>query len=232
RITPEDVDVLLSGRAPKEEKGEGADHLEKLKNRMAIVGYSEAFDFILAGAKQDFGKPHITEDFIKDTYSMLFKPSTDAGIVDYYSLTTYRSMPVYIRGTRYAPPSYEKLPELMASYAQLVNKIQNPVVRAILAHYFFVTIHPYLDGNGRTGRLLMNYLLLSAGYSWVTIKNEQRGEYFEALAKAQLDEGILPFGEFILAILTEASKGASQKPQSSPLITTATLISCLQKSLR
>ncbi|MHB8858301.1 MAG: Fic family protein [Thermoleophilia bacterium] len=211
RITPEDVDVLLSGRAPKEEKGEGADHLEKLKNRMAIVGYSEAFDFILAGVKKDFEKPHMTEDFIKDTYSNLFKPSADAGIVDYYSLTAYRNMPVYIRGTRYAPPSHEKLPELMANYVKLVGEIKNPVARAILAHYFFVTIHPYLDGNGRTGRLLMNYLLLSAGYSWVTIKNDQRGEYFEALAKARLDEGILPFGEFILSILKEASKSPEKK---------------------
>ena len=206
RITPEDVDVLLSGRIPKKERGNGAEHLEQLKNRMAIIGYSEAFDFILATAKQAFEKPRITEDFIKDTYSNLFKPSTDAGILDYYSLTAYRSIPVYIRGTRYAPPSHEKLPELMASYVKLVSEVKNPVVRAILAHYFFVTIHPYLDGNGRTGRLLMNYLLISAGYSWVTIKTEQRGEYFEALAKAQLDEGILPFGEFILSVLKEASK--------------------------
>ncbi|MHB1326074.1 MAG: Fic family protein [Thermoleophilia bacterium] len=211
RITPEEVDVLLSGRAPKEEKGEGADYLEKLKNRMAIVGYSEAFDFILAAAKRDFGKPRVTEDLIKDTCSNLFKPSTDAGVVDYFSLTTYRNMPVYIRGTRYTPPSYEKLPELMASFVQLVNYIKNPVVRAILAHYFFVTIHPYTDGNGRTGRLLMNYLFLSTGYSWVTIKNEQRSEYFEALAKAQLDEGILPFGEFILSTLKEVSKSPGQK---------------------
>ncbi len=206
RITPGDVDVLLSGRTPKDEKGEGADDIEQLKNRMAIVGYSEAFDFILARAKKDFERPHLTENHIKDTYSNLFKPSTDAGLVDYYSLTTYRSMPVYIRGTRYAPPSYEKLPELMASFVKIVNDVKNPVVRAILAHYFFVTIHPYLDGNGRTGRLLMNYFLISAGYSWVTIKNEQRGEYFEALAKAQLEEGILPFGEFILSILKDASQ--------------------------
>lgn len=208
RITPEDVDVLLSGRAPKIEQGEGADYIEKLKNRMAIVGYSEAFDFILATAKKDFERSHLTEDFIKDTYSNLFKPSTDAGIVevDYYSLTTYRNMPVYIRGARYAPPSCEKLPELMAGYVKIVSNVKNPVVRAILAHYFFVTIHPYLDGNGRTGRLLMNYLLISAGYSWVTIKKEQWDEYFEALAKAQLDEGILPFGEFILTILKEARK--------------------------
>jgi len=210
RITPEDVDVLLSGRAPKDEKGEGADYMEQLKNRMAIVGYSEAFDFVLAGAKKDFEKPQLTEDFIKDTYANLFKPSTDAGIVDYYSLTAYRNMPVYIRGTRYAPPSHEKLPELMASYVKIVNNVRNPVVKAILAHYFFVTIHPYLDGNGRTGRLLMNYFLVSAGYSWVTIKNEQRGQYFEALAKAQLDEGIVPFGEFILSKLKVAGKNKSE----------------------
>jgi hypothetical protein len=57
----------------------------------------------------------------------------------------------------------------------------------------------------------MNYLLLSAGYPWVTIKTDQRGEYFEALAKAQLAEGILPFGEFILAILNEASKNIKKK---------------------
>ena len=180
--------------------------MEQLKKQMAIVGYSEAFDFILTRAKKDFERPHLTEDLIKDTYSNLFKPSTDAGLVDYYSLTAYRNMPVYIRGTRYAPPSYEKLPELMASYVEIVNNAGNLFVKAILAHYFFVTIHPYLDGNGRTGRLLMNYVLISSGYSWVTIKNEQRGEYFEALAKAQLDEGILPFGEFILEMLKEASK--------------------------
>ena len=208
RITPEDVDVLLSGRASKDKKGKGADDIEQLKNRMAIVGYSEAFDFILARAKKDYEWPRLTEDLIKDTYSNLFKPSTDAGLVDYYSLTAYRNMPVYIRGTRYAPPSYEKLPELMASFVKIVNNVKNPVVKAVLAHYFFVTIHPYLDGNGRTGRLLMNYFLISAGYSWATIRNEQRGVYFEALAKAQLDDGIVPFGEFILGILKEASRVA------------------------
>lgn len=211
RITPEDVDALLSGKPPEDVKEEGTEYFEKLKNQMAIIGYSEAFDFILGKAETDFKRPHITEDFIKDTYFNLFKPSADAGLVDYYSLTPYRKMPVYIRGTRYAPPSYEKLPELMASYERLVNEVKNPVVRAILAHYFFVTIHPYLDGNGRTGRLLMNYYFLSSGYSWVTIRTEQRVRYFEALTKAQLDGDIITFGEFILEMLKEASKIAGQK---------------------
>ncbi|MHB8793188.1 MAG: Fic family protein [Thermoleophilia bacterium] len=206
KITPEEVDALLSGKPPEGIKEEGTEYLEKLKNQMAIIGYSEAFDFILKKVGSDFRKSHITEELIKDTYYNLFKPSVDAGIVDYYDLTSYRNMPVYIRGTRYAPPSYEKLPELMASYEKLVNEIKNPVTRAILAHYFFVTIHPYLDGNGRTGRLLMNYCLLSSGYSWVTIRTEQRVKYFDALTKAQMDDDILPFGKFIVEMLKEASK--------------------------
>ena len=173
---------------------------------MAIVGYSEAFDFILRRAEPDFGKTQVSEDFIKDTYYNLFKPSADRGIVDYLSLTTYRNLPAFIRGTRYVPPSFEKLSDLMFSYAESVNRIQNPVIKSILAHYFFVAIHPYTDGNGRTARLIMNYIFLTSGFSWVTIKAEQRAEYFSALNKGTVYEDIMPFGEFIVKMMKEASK--------------------------
>ena len=173
---------------------------------MAILGYSEAFDFVLEKVQSDFKKPYISEDLIKDTYYNLFKPSADAGVVDYFSLTPYRKMPVYIIGARYAPPSYEKLPELMTSYEKQINEVKNPVVRAILTHYFFVAIHPYVDGNGRTARLLMNYCLLSSGYTWVTVNTEQREKYFEVLSKADSDEDILPFGEFIMEIMKNPGK--------------------------
>lgn len=206
KITPKEVDALLSGNPPEDAREEGDKYFEKLRNRMAILGYSEAFDFILVQVKSDFKKPYISEDLIKDAYYNLFKPSAEAGVVDYFSLTPYRKMPVYIRGARYAPPSYEKLPDLMANYERQINQVENPVVRAILAHYFFVAIHPYVDGNGRTARLLMNYYLLSAGYTWVTIKTEQRDDYFEALSKADSDVDILPFGEFILAMMKMTKK--------------------------
>ena len=209
RITPEDVDALLSGQPPQGVENE-SEYFDKLRNQMAILGYSEAFDFILENVKANFGEPLLSEDFVKDAFYNLFKPSVEAGVVDIHSLTAYRNIPVYIRGTRYAPPSFEKLPELMASYAKLVNEIENPVIRAILAHYFFVTIHPYVDGNGRTARLLMNYCLLASGYPWVTIRTEQRVEYFEALEAAQLDEDILPFGNFILGMLKEAGRNKKE----------------------
>lgn len=141
---------------------------------------------------------------IKDTYYQRFKPSVDAGIVDSWVLADYRNMPVFIRGTSHVPPAYEKLPELMESFEIIINRTKNPVVKAILAHYLFVTIHPYSDGNGRTARLLMNYLLLAAEHPWITIRAGQRFEYFKGLSAANLEDDILPFGKFIVAMLESA----------------------------
>lgn len=200
QVTPEQVEALLSGDVPENKQEEG-ESVEQIKNRAAIVGYSKAFDFILSKVQNDFHKPTVSEDLVQDTYCHLFKPSVDAGIVDRTTLAGYRNNPVYIRGTMYVPPSYEKLPELMASFEALMNQIKNPVAKAILTHYLFVTIHPYNDGNGRTGRLLMNYLLLAGGYSWITVRADQRIKYFKALKVANSDENILPVGEFTVEML-------------------------------
>lgn len=204
QITPEQVEALLSGIISEEESG--PDYFDKLRNRMAIVGYSEAFDFVLEQVESDYEKPKISEQLVKETYAKLFKPSLDTKIVDLISLTTYRNIAAFIRGTNYIPPSWEKLSDLMFDYEQSIGAIKNPVIKAILAHYYFVAIHPYIDGNGRTARLLMNYTLLSAGYSWITIRADQRSEYFGALNKGTGDGGILPFGEFILTMLKSAGK--------------------------
>ncbi len=201
RITPEEVEALLSGALPKTKKAQEYNNVEKIKNRTAILGYSAAFDFVIDKIQENFEQQEISEDFIKDVYYHLFKPSADAGIIDYLSLVSYRTVPAFIRGTQYVPPSYEKLSELMASYVSSINKIRNSIVKAVLSHYFFVTIHPYSDGNGRTARLLMNYLLLTAGYPWVTIRVNNQVKYFEVLRKGQLDGNILAFGDFIVEIL-------------------------------
>lgn len=95
----------------------------------------------------------------------------------------------------------KKLGDLMKNFVALVNEIENPVIKAILAHYLFVTIHPYVDGNGRTARLLMNYFLLGSGYSWLTIRADQRAPYFNALETANTEHNILPFGEFIIGMI-------------------------------
>ncbi|MFZ3063142.1 MAG: Fic family protein [Actinomycetota bacterium] len=200
RITPEEVDAVVLGKAPVEIKDKEK-HIEQIKNRMAILGYAEVFDFIIGQVKKDFGKGRVSEQLVKDVYYHLFKPSADSGIIDYFDLVSYRIIPAFIRGTRYVPPGPEKLTELMESFERSINRVKNAVIKAILAHYFFVTIHPYVDGNGRTARLLMNYFLLTSGYRWITIRAEQRKPYFDALTEGQLHEDIVPFGKFIITLM-------------------------------
>ncbi|MCL5291706.1 MAG: Fic family protein [Actinobacteria bacterium] len=204
RITPEDVEALLSGAIPKDQEARG-ESVEKIKNRMAILGYSGAFDFVLSKIQADFSHPRVNEELVKNAYYQLFKPSADAEIIDYLTLVGYRNIPAFIRGTPYVPPSHEKLPELMASFESIINKIEDSIVKAILTHYLFVTIHPYVDGNGRTARLLMNYALLTTGHPWITVRADQRIEYFEALKRGQAENNILPFGEFIVGMLEKAT---------------------------
>jgi len=76
---------------------------------MAILGYSEAFDFIINQIQKDFGHPIVSESLVQDTYYHLFKPSADAKLIDYVTLASYRNMMVFIRGSSYVPPSHEKL---------------------------------------------------------------------------------------------------------------------------
>lgn len=80
-------------------------------------------------------------------------------------------------------------------------------VRAVLGHFIFVFIHPYMDGNGRIGRFLMNAMLASGGYPWTVIPVERRDEYMQALEKASVDQDIAPFAAFVGYLVNEGMKG-------------------------
>jgi Fic family protein len=79
----------------------------------------------------------------------------------------------------------------------LLRNEENPAVRAVLGHFMFVFIHPYMDGNGRIGRFLMNLMLISGGYNWTIIKVDNRSQYMAALEEASTNENILPLAKFI-----------------------------------
>ncbi len=91
-------------------------------------------------------------------------------------------------GSNHVYPPHYLLPELMSEFVEWLRALhleQHPVAYASEAHYRFVAIHPFADGNGRTGRLLMNLLLLRAGFPIAIISNEQRQAYIEALMEGQ-----------------------------------------------
>jgi len=85
----------------------------------------------------------------------------------------------------------------METLFELLKNETDASVRAILGHFFFVYIHPYMDGNGRMGRFLLNAMLASGGYNWNVIPMERRKEYMLALEKASVQEDISDFTRII-----------------------------------
>jgi Fic family protein len=84
---------------------------------------------------------------------------------------------------------------------ELLTNETEPSVRAVLGHFIFVNIHPYMDGNGRMGRFLMNIMLSSGGYPWTVIPVERRADYMSCLEVASVTGDIKPFAIFIAELV-------------------------------
>ena len=127
----------------------------------------------------------------------LFEPCVRAGIVKASDLIGYRKHQVYIRNSMHTPLNPDAVLDAMSALSDLMMQEENALVRAILGHFFFVYIHPYMDGNGRTARFVMNSQLVTAGYPWVVIPVERRQEYMAALEQASVEGNIEGFVRFI-----------------------------------
>ena len=216
RITPEQAAVIVEGRALP-----GAT-VDEVQQRAALQGYSAAFDEATKVLAEGHGPLRIDEGIVFDLYEALFSPSIDAGLVGRPALRQWRRQPAFIRGSAHVPPSDAKLPALMARFVDAVNGLLAPedaVVRAVMTHLDFVTIHPFLDGNGRVARFLMNLALVSAGLPWATIRVEDRDRYFRALEVAEVRSDPLPFAGFVLEYVERGVAGMTanrRAPASRP----------------
>ena len=100
----------------------------------------------------------------------------------------FRTVAVRIMGSQVPRPNPLKVPELMRDFSDwLTTSSDHVALLAVQAHLKFVFIHPFIDGNGRTARLLFNLLLLQEGYPLVIVEKEQRMEYINAIEKALRD---------------------------------------------
>lgn len=195
RITRGQVQAVLAG-APLDSPDRA--ETERL---MALKGYAQAFERTLAAVSESAagdGGPRLSEALALDLYVELWSPSVDAEIMSAMQLRGWRKDPVYIRGSAYVPPSPVKVPQLMRVWADTLNEMElDPVSRAAVAHWGFVHVHPFLDGNGRLSRLLMNLVLCGSGLPWTTIRAEERRDYFAALEAAHVAEDYEPFARFV-----------------------------------
>ncbi|MDR2582887.1 MAG: Fic family protein [Fibromonadaceae bacterium] len=124
-------------------------------------------------------KVPLTEKTIKDIHSIILNDRpTDRGV--------YRNMPVRISGSTHIPPNYVKIPELMKDLISWYGKTKPTVKQIAELHIRFECIHPFIDGNGRIGRLLANLELMKIGYPPVDIKYADRKEYYDSLNEFDL----------------------------------------------
>ena len=174
------------------------------QNALAARGYWQAFQAVKESIKDVLeGKNagEAAEDDYSSWYRELFGPSVVAGIIGAADLAGYRNRPVYIRQSMHTPPSPEAVRDLIPAFFDLLREEQSPEVRVVLGHFIFVYIHPFMDGNGRTGRFLMNVMLAAGGYPWLVIPVERRNEYMEALELASVDQDIAPFAKFLADLI-------------------------------
>lgn len=152
-----------------------------LRDQLEAINHARAIDFIKDLVKQRKGHQFIREDDILAIHKIIL-----SGIMDDWA-GKYRQTSVIIRGTDVELPEARDVPRLMENFIKWLESQQeeHPVRVASLAHCKFEGIHPFIDGNGRVGRLLMNLILILNGYPMAIIKNEQRAEYLNAFRVGQ-----------------------------------------------
>lgn len=180
---------------------------EATRNALAAKGYYGAFEAvkksIVICVKNDKKITDILPKEHHKWYSELFAPSVHTGILEAQHLAGYRGHQVYLRGSLHVPFPKAAIVDAMETYFELLAKEEDPIVTAILGHFMFGFIHPYMDGNGRMARFITNAILVSHGYPWLIIKVAQRDRYMQALESASVNGDIKPFVEFILECANE-----------------------------
>ena len=160
--------------------------------------HAKAFDFIYQTAQDNV---LIDEAFVLNIHKIIL-----SGIDD-VNAGFYRAVRVRISGSQTVLPNPLKVPDLMADFAKwLVKPSEDSLTHAIEAHYRLVSIHPFVDGNGRTARLLLNALLMRFGFAPIIIRSIDRKRYLTTLETYQTKGNREPYYQFMLSALNRSLK--------------------------
>ena len=168
-----------------------------MREHLETINHKEAIDFLEELIDDN---KELTEFDIKNLHAIVLKG------IDDENAGRYRTENVIISGATHIPPESIIVPELMEKLIYRYDDWKeqyNPIVVAALLHAEFVKINTFIDGNGRTARLLMNFEVMKNGYPPIIIKTEERHKYYDAL-----DEGALigNYTEFVKMITKQAEE--------------------------
>lgn len=167
---------------------------KSMSEHLEAINHMEALDFL---GSIIIKKENLTRRNLLELHSLILKgiDSKNAGV--------YRQVPVRISGSRHEPPQPYLLDKLMEDFFVHLKNQRNtlhPIILAAEVHERLVSIHPFIDGNGRTSRILMNMILLQNGYTLTNVKGDinSRIAYYKALEDVQMDNNCEPFYELVI----------------------------------
>lgn len=187
--------VRMGDWNPDENKDDRQHH-----NALTARGYWQAYQRVrksVVRVLEGENSGAVCDRYHGDWYREMFGPLVSAGLLRAGDLAGYRNHQVFIRRSMHVPPRHEAIRTCMFAFFELLKNEPEPSVRVILGHFVFVYIHPYMDGNGRMGRFLMNVMLAAGAYPWTVIPVEKRDDYMDALEKASVEQDIIPFTKFL-----------------------------------
>ena len=178
-LKKEDVVRVLNG----EVVGVNPDKVRK------IINQKNAFLKVLQMAKE---KVELDENTLKDLHQILCDGEAEVGGL-------YRRVNISVKGSNHTPCSYEKVYDRMAKYFVFMQEGPKGDLWEYISylHLQLAKIHPFLDGNGRLARLVLNYELMKNGFMPVIITSDERDKYFSALESFKVDKDIKPFMDFL-----------------------------------
>ncbi len=200
RVSPDLIERV--GRGTWNPDTNAADREQR--DALAARGYWLAFQAVQESLKRILKGENPADVVDEDHgtwYREMFAPGVTAGLLRASDLAGYRNGQVYIRRSMHVPPSHEAVRDLMPAFFDLLRNETEPSVRAVLGHFTFVYIHPYMDGNGRIGRFLMNAMLAAGGWNWTVIPFEKRDAYMTALETASVRQDIRQFVKFLASLI-------------------------------
>jgi Fic family protein len=212
QVSPELIERVRSGEWNPNENEDDREH----RNALAARGYWQAYQAVRESIRKVLEGENpgaVSNDDHGDWYREMFGPIVTAGLLRIADLAGYRNDQVYIRRSMHVPPRYEAVRDCMPAFFDLLREEPEPSVRVVLGHFVFVYIHPYMDGNGRIGRFLMNVMIAAGGYPWTVIPLEKRDDYMDALESGSVEQDIAPFVIFLGRLVSESLE-CKQIPQA------------------
>lgn len=208
RVNPALIERVRDGAWNPENDDQDREHRDALAARGYWLAY-QAVQKSLARVLRDENPGAVADEDHGIWYREMFSPSVTAGLLRPGDLAGYRNGQVYIRRSMHVPPNSEAVRDVMPVFFEMLTQETEPSVRVVLGHFMFVYIHPYMDGNGRTGRFLMNIMLGAGGYPWTVIPVQRRDTYIAALEEASVRQNIAPFADFLAQLVEEGLHGGT-----------------------